>query len=396
VFVVRKLGLPGHEELAMGAVASGGAHVLNEDVLSQFQIPAETVTAVARREMTEVLRRDAAYRQGRRFPDLSGRTVILVDDGIATGATMLVAVRAVRELGPSRVVVAAPVIADATRHALLREADEVACVASPDEFLAVGAWYDDFTQTTDAEVVQLLRDAGERHVAPAPDPGAAEQEVSIRAGSTTLVGDMVIPEGARGLVIFAHGSGSTRRSPRNRRVAAALQQHRFATLLFDLLTPPEVALDRFAELRFDIEFLTERLLATTNWAASREDLATLPIGYFGASTGAAAALRAAAARPELIRAVVSRGGRPDLAGPSLAGIVCPTLLIVGSRDHEVIEMNRWALSEMRRAPAVELQLVPGATHLFEEPGTLEEVMDLAGAWFTTHLHADSLASAGRT
>src|SRR5688572_11268966 len=303
VFVVRKLGVPGHEELAMGAVASGGAHVLSDDVLRELQIPADRVSTVARREMLEVLRRDTTYREGRRFPDLSGRTVILIDDGIATGASMLVAIRAVRELAPSKVVVAAPVIADSTRRMLLREADDVVCVAAPDTFMAVGSWYDDFTQTTDDEVVGLLRTAALRRAPRAASPGAGEREVGIRAGGATLIGDLAIPAGARGLVIFAHGSGSTRRSPRNRRVAEALQHHHFATLLFDLLTPTEVELDRSAELRFDIEFLTERLLATTIWAAGREDLATLPIGYFGASTGAAAALKAAAARPELVRAV---------------------------------------------------------------------------------------------
>jgi putative phosphoribosyl transferase len=386
-FVVRKLGVPGHEEFAMGAVASGGASALNEDVIRELQIPTEQLTAVARREMAEVLRRDQAFRAGRRFPDLSGRTVLLVDDGIATGATMTAAVRAVRLLGPARVIVATPVIAETARRALLGEADDVVCVALPDEFLAVGAWYLDFEQTSDDEVVQLLREASRwewvaEHTSAA---AAVAREVRIPAGGVTLVGDLAIPDGAQGVVIFAHGSGSSRRSPRNRRVAEALQRRKFATLLFDLLTAGEETLDRDATLRFDIEFLAQRLVAATLWAVRYEGIAPLPIGYFGASTGAAAALRAAATQPELVRTIVSRGGRPDLAGASLARVTCPTLLIVGSRDHDVIEMNRWALDEMRHAPSVELQLVPGATHLFEEAGTLDEVIRLAGDWFARHL-----------
>ncbi|HEY8535963.1 MAG TPA: dienelactone hydrolase family protein [Vicinamibacterales bacterium] len=196
--------------------------------------------------------------------------------------------------------------------------------------------------------------------------------------------DLRMPENARGIVIFAHGSGSSRFSTRNRRVAEYLGQQRFATLLLDLLTPDEEAIDvRTAGFRFDIGRLGPRVSAAADWSASRADLEALPIGLFGASTGAAAALIAAAERPHLVRAVVSRGGRPDLAGDALSRVEAPTLLIVGELDDPVIRMNRDAMRHMHAH--VELSIVPGATHLFEEPGTLEEVQRLAADWFSRYL-----------
>ena len=199
-----------------------------------------------------------------------------------------------------------------------------------------------------------------------------------------LAADLSLPEGAAGLVIFAHGSGSSRFSSRNRAVAASLVQRGLATLLLDLLTSEEESVDRItAQHRFDIPLLGERVVSAVDWAAGRDELRALPIGLFGASTGAAAALIAAAERPSLVRAVVSRGGRPDLAGDALTRVQAPSLLIVGSRDEPVIEMNQAA---MRRMPGVtELAIVPGATHLFEEPGTIEQVMTLAGEWFQRRL-----------
>lgn len=195
-----------------------------------------------------------------------------------------------------------------------------------------------------------------------------------------LAADLSLPDGAAGLVIFAHGSGSSRFSSRNRAVASFLEQRGFGTLLLDLLTASEDSVDRItAEHRFDIPLLGRRVVVATDWVAARSGLRDLPLGYFGASTGAAAALLAAAGRPAVARAVVSRGGRPDLAGPALPLVQAPTLLIVGSRDEPVIEMNETAKSRMRAH--VELSIVPGATHLFEEPGTIEQVMELAAGWF---------------
>ena len=211
-----------------------------------------------------------------------------------------------------------------------------------------------------------------------------ERPVAIPAGTITLNGDLARPVGGERIVLFAHGSGSSRHSPRNRYVASVLREAGFATLLMDLLTVDEESLDeRTGHLRFDIGLLAERLVSATDWIASEPASRQLAIGYFGASTGAAAALVAAAQRADLVRAIVSRGGRPDLASGALPRVNAPTLLIVGGRDVPVIDMNREAMAQMRGD--VELEIVPGATHLFEEPGTLEVVARLARDWFARHL-----------
>jgi putative phosphoribosyl transferase len=211
-----------------------------------------------------------------------------------------------------------------------------------------------------------------------------ERLVSVRLGSITLQGNLDIPDSAQGIVLFAHGSGSGRHSPRNRYVARALGEGKLATLLLDLLTAEEEVIDRrSAHLRFDIELLTKRLVGASDWLAQNPDTRLLRLGYFGASTGAGAALMAAAQRPERVSAVVSRGGRPDLAGAALSRVRAPTLLIVGSLDHGVIELNQEALAQLH--PEKKIEIIPGATHLFEEPGALEEVARLAREWFKRYL-----------
>jgi putative phosphoribosyl transferase len=213
-----------------------------------------------------------------------------------------------------------------------------------------------------------------------------EQPVRVLAGPVGLDGDLATPAAARGVVLFAHGSGSGRHSPRNRQVAATLGRVGFATLLLDLLTLEEEAADRQSgRLRFDVELLAGRLLAAAGWLAADQRTAGLPIGLFGASTGAGAALLAAAERPQTVAAVVSRGGRPDLAGAALGRVQAPTLLIVGAFDPQVLELNRAALG--RLGSEASLEVVPGASHLFEEPGTLGRVAELAVAWFTRWLAA---------
>jgi dienelactone hydrolase len=222
-----------------------------------------------------------------------------------------------------------------------------------------------------------------------------ESEVSVDAGNAMLAGTLALPKKLRGVVLFAHGSGSGRHSPRNQYVAGVLQSQGFGTLLFDLLTPEEEAVDQFTgQLRFDIHLLADRLVAATRWIMSRPDMKELQIGYFGASTGAAAALVAAAELPGAVAAVVSRGGRPDLAAESLGLVRAPTLLIVGGDDKPVIAMNREALAELRY-PDKEVMIVPGATHLFEEPGTLEEVARLAAEWFTHYLGKEGHTESSR-
>ena len=208
--------------------------------------------------------------------------------------------------------------------------------------------------------------------------------VQVPAGDATLEGELVVPEQATGAVLFAHGSGSSRHSSRNKFVAEALQTAGLATLLIDLLTREEEAIDQHtAHLRFDIQLLAGRLLVATRWLVEEPSTRVLDIGYFGASTGAGAALGAAAAEPDRIGAVVSRGGRPDLAGNALPLVRAPTLLIVGGRDLQVLELNRAAIARMQTETS--LEIVPGASHLFEEPGTLEVVARLARDWFLRHL-----------
>ena len=215
-------------------------------------------------------------------------------------------------------------------------------------------------------------------------PPTQTHSVTIPAG-VKLQGDLSLPPEATAIVVFAHGSGSSRLSSRNQRVAARLQAGGFATLLFDLLTSDEESLDAHTgHLRFDIPLLAERLAKVTDWLDSQAVTHGLRVGYFGASTGAAAALVAAAGLPSLVRAIVSRGGRPDLAGPYLGRVTAPTLLIVGGEDTPVIAMNRTALQQLASATK-QLVIVPGATHLFEEPGTLDRVSDLALEWFERHL-----------
>jgi len=223
---------------------------------------------------------------------------------------------------------------------------------------------------------------------PRPSTNVRTTPVTLHLRDVSLDGDLSVPPNTQGVVLFAHGSGSSRHSPRNRFVAEALQEVGLATLLLDLLTPDEEALDLHARhLRFDIGLLAERLVGATDWLTQNPETRDLKVGYFGASTGAGAALVAAAGRPDAVGGIVSRGGRPDLAGEALVHVRAPTLLIVGGRDPVVIQLNREALSRLRCEK--ELVIVPGATHLFEEPGTLERVAELARQWFKRHLIASA-------
>ncbi len=214
--------------------------------------------------------------------------------------------------------------------------------------------------------------------------GTTQLSVGVPIGKQALAGDLCLPPEALGIVVFAHGSGSSRHSPRNQYVARTLEQRNLATLLIDLLTPQEEVIDdRTAQYRFDIPMLADRLVAIIDWLRRKSETAELPIGVFGASTGGGAALLAAAARPNDVAAVVSRGGRPDLAGAALSSVTAPTLLIVGGLDTAVIQMNRDAMAQM--PGEVALEIVAGATHLFEETGALDQVADRAGEWFVRHL-----------
>lgn len=382
VVIVRKLGVPFQPELAMGALGEGGVRVLNEETV-KLASP-DGLAAVEDRERAEVDRRARQFRGTATPVPLAGRTVVVVDDGIATGATARAACQVVRAHGARRVVLAAPVAPAGADRQMHPDADEVVCVSTPSTFYAIGQFYTDFAQTSDEQVVGLLRRAREQQSTPArlelDDPPGFDAEVSVPLGAVQVSGQLTVPDGAKGIVLFAHGSGSSRHSPRNRYVAAQLNAAGLGTLLFDLLTVGEEA-DRGNV--FDIDLLGRRLLDVTRWLRAQPGYADLPIGYFGASTGAAAALWAAAQVDTRIAAVVSRGGRPDLAGSQLDLVHAPTLLIVGGRDLTVLDLNRAAQRHLRGES--ELTVVPGATHLFEEPGALEQVAGLAVAWFLGHV-----------
>ncbi|WP_263731864.1 phosphoribosyltransferase family protein [Cellulomonas sp. SG140] len=381
VVVVRKLGVPYQPELAMGAIGEGGARVVDHAVLATLGVSEDDLAEVERQERIELEARIALLRSGRPRVDLAGRVAVIVDDGIATGSTMRVACKVARTLGAARIVVAVPVApVEALRD--LPEADEVVCVATPHAFRAVGSHYRDFSPTTDEEVVVLLDAAAARPLPVRTGDGGldADLDVEIPVGSVTVGAHLYLPEPARGVVVFAHGSGSSRHSPRNRYVADVLRQAGLGTLLLDLLGPDE-ELDRSNV--FDIELLAGRLLAATRWLRARPDAAGCRVGYFGASTGAGAALWAAAEPGSDIAAVVSRGGRPDLARARLGEVHAPTLLVVGGADVAVLGLNREAMELMRCHR--ELAVVRGATHLFEEPGALAEAAGLARDWFVDHL-----------
>ncbi len=377
VLVVRKLGLPGQPELGVGAVGEGGTTVYNRDLLDQVGIEPADLADVTERETEEVHRRIERYRDGRPGVDVAGRTVIVVDDGVATGFTIRAAVRILRERGAGRIVVAVPVGPRSAVQELQELADEVVCLSSPTPFQAIGPHYDDFHQVADEEVVAGLQSA---RSGGAGDHGdGTSQDVTLDVDGVSLPGTITRPTDATSLVVFAHGSGSSRHSPRNRAVAGALADAGHATLLFDLLTAEE---GRDRANVFDVAHLGRRLVAVADWVTGRPELADLPLVLFGASTGAAAALLAAADLGDRVAAVVSRGGRPDLAGDRLGEVTAPTRLIVGGADTQVLDLNRRAAAQLR-CPA-DLVVVPGATHLFEEPGALDQVVDATLDWATAH------------
>ncbi len=392
VIVVRKLGVPFQPELALGAIGEDDVRVVNDDLVRMAGVTDDEIAEVEARERIELDRRAEHFRRGRTRIRLTGRVVVVVDDGVATGSTARAACQVAKAEGAARVVLAVPVAPTDWTDRLADVADELIAVDTPACFMAVGQHYRTFDQTTDDEVIRCL-DRVARHVARLHDGGDPllpfDDDIAIDLDDVSIGGHLTVPHGAHGVVLFAHGSGSSRHSPRNRYVAAVLNEAGLATLLFDLLTEQE-ELDR-ANV-FDIELLATRLLDVTAWLRRRPGFADAHVGFFGASTGAGAALWAAADPRDEAAAVVSRGGRPDLAGPKLAAVTAPTLLIVGGMDRAVLDLNREA--EKALPGRSELAVVPGATHLFEEPGALATAAELARDWFVTHLASASPRRAG--
>lgn len=385
ILIVRKLGVPFQPELAMGAIGEDEVLVVDERVVADARITAPEFWAVEYTERQELELRVRRFRGGRPPLSLERRTVIIVDDGIATGSTARAACQLARARGAQRVILAVPVASATTLEQLRPEVDELVCLKSPRWAGSVGQSYDEFSQVSDEQVVALLSHAAQHEALPttaarSPSVDCRDDEVTIEVDGIPLSGHLTVPEASKAFVLFAHGSGSSRHSPRNRFVATTLNGRGLATLLFDLLSHDEEA-ERSNV--FDIDLLAQRLLAATHWLRGEAEAEGARFGYFGASTGAAAALVAAAAPAAGIDAIVSRGGRPDLAGSRLAAVRAPTLLLVGGHDPVVLELSRRAQAALTCENR--LAIVPGATHLFEEPGALEAVAAQAGDWFTRYL-----------
>jgi putative phosphoribosyl transferase len=387
VCIVRKLGAPFQPQLAMGALGEDGIRFVRAEPLGATRVDEREFAEVERRERAALERMRNRYRGEGRPLDVEGATVVAVDDGLATGSTAQAACRSLRRRGAARIVLAVPVGPPDAPELLRGAADEVICAYTPRGFSAISAHYAQFPPVSDEQVVEYLEHAAKRLSDTTATAGDIRGrvldevvEITSAAGRVRLPGRLDVPERARGIVAFAHGAGSSHTSPRNRYVAQQLGRAGLGTLLFDLLSDDE-AVDRRAV--FDIDLLARRLAHAVAWLREQPWAADLPLGLFGASTGAAAALVAAAEPDARVAAVVSRGGRPDLAGSHLAAVTAPTLLIVGSRDHTVLELNRRAQARLRCESR--LVLVPGATHLFEEPRALAVVAGLARDWFTEHL-----------
>lgn len=395
--IVRKIGAPIEPELGIGAVAEEDALWLNREAIASVGVTMDELSKLVEEQRAEVEARVHRFRCGQPPIEVRDALVLVVDDGVATGGTARAAIETLRARRAGRIVLAVPVGAASTLEELAFVADEVVCLHPEESFFAVGQWYEDFAPTTDDDVIGWLDRAKAERVGKTAKSqrrwpharGPTRRNVQVPLGARFLEGQLEVPNHARGLVLFAHGSGSGRRSPRNQFVARELQKEGLATLLFDLLSQEEEVIDSMTgHLRFDVELLASRLAAATDWVRQEPEMKKLPMGYFGASTGAAAAVIAAVERPGVISAIVSRGGRVDLAQRWLDRVKAPTLLIVGGEDPEVLALNRGVFE--RLGCVKHLETVHGATHLFEEPGALERVAGLAGKWFVRHFGARTL------
>lgn len=385
LLLVRKIGAPRNPEVALGAIVEGASHeiVINENVKRLSGADDAYISKAVQDQRAELERRRSLYLGDRPRPDPKDRTVVVVDDGLATGATMKAALIGLKRSGPARIIVALPVAPKTALEEISNQADDIICLHPTTAFRGVGGFYKDFHQLTDAETVALLAQIPADKARPSHTRKTGTHKRQVAIPPLGLPGDLTVPPDPRGIVLFAHGSGSGRGSPRNRYVAEKLNGAGFATLLFDLLTPQE-AQDR--NNVFDIPLLADRVVEASIWITSEPDLEDLPLGLFGASTGAGAALVAAAELRGRISAVVSRGGRPDLAMDFLPQVTGPTMLVVGGLDYDVIDLNNRALASLTCESRMEI--VPGAGHLFEEPGTLEQAVDHAAGWFRAYLRAD--------
>ena len=372
VVIVRKLGVPSQPELAMGAVGEGGVRVLNRDVIDSMSIRSEEIERVARDEVAEIGRRVDRYREGRSSLHLTGKTVVIVDDGLATGSTAIAACQVVRACGADRVILAVPVAPFGWTSVVGNAADDLFTLSEPRDFMSVGQFYDEFEQVDDAEVRAIIADSA------TTSRSVDARDITVDAGrGVHLSASLMVPDNASSVVFFAHGSGSGRLSPRNLEVSRRLNDVGIATVLVDLEDVDDWSRDGDM-----VRTAADRLWRTIEAVSSMSGLGGLPVGLIGSSTGGAVALLVAIENPERISAVVTRGGRPDLLGARVAQVRCPVLMIVGAHDEVVLQLNRNAA---RLVPDCSLVQVAGATHLFDEPGTLKEAARLACGFFRLHL-----------
>ena len=390
VLLVHRLDVPSHPGQHFAAIGEDGARVVDPVAVRKWQLGDDDIVRIDTAKRAALRRRGRQLRGDRGRIPLAGRIAVVVDDGMNLATTVGAACDIARARGARKVVVAAPTGPHDVEAMLAGCADEVVCLDTVPQSRPLRRDYRHLPAVSDAELATLLDRAGRESARDAEHaveraPMLRDEEVQVLvAGNTSVAGHLTVPDNPTGVVVFAHGSGSSRHSPRNRLVADVLNRAGLATLLFDLLTPAE---ERNRANVFDVDLLAGRLVDVTRWLARQPGTASLPVGYFGASTGAAAALVAATDPRVQISAVVSRGGRPDLADQALAKVTAPTLLIVGSRDHVVLRLNREAAAAI--PGTCEIAVVPGASHVFEEPGTLDEVAVIARDWFTRYLrHVD--------
>ncbi|HVY25373.1 MAG TPA: alpha/beta family hydrolase [Polyangiaceae bacterium] len=387
VMVVQKLGVPGHPYITAGALSSRGASSINHKALGGFGISPVALDRVLDTQRLVLAQQEREIRGTGAPKSVEGRLVVVVDDAVMTGTTLHTAIAALRAAGARAIVLATPAGSDGALTSLRGEADDVVCPSVRSHLDSLNEVYENAAGVS----VGYAREAYERFErerprATNPRSPSLHRDVPIPAGNVKLAGTLAVPERATAVVVFLHGSGSNRFSSRNRHVAATLEQAGFATLLFDFLTAEEQAIDSVTrELGSDLALLANRAVAVLDWMATEPSTARLPVVLFGASSGAAAALLAVAQQPGRVSCVVSRGGRPDLAEAVLERISTPTLLLVGSEDHAVLELNREAARRLRGPHS--LLVVPRASHLFAEPGTLDAVSDLTLAFLKEWLPA---------
>jgi len=392
IWVVKKVGSPHYPELGLGAVAEGGVVYLNKDMIRAVGASDDQVEAAVARKSQELRERVRQLRGNLPAPRLKDRSVILVDDGIATGGTVRAALQALGAAGAARVILATPIASTQALQELETLVDHIVCLHSTSELSAIGAWYDDFHQLTDQEVISILNRARGEESAPSWEDrktGLICEDLLLDTAEGPIAVRYAGPRQAIGLVVFAHGQGSHKHSPRNRHLASVLQRYGLATLLFDLLDHDE---ESILEISACLDLMVRRLQGVTQAVRVLPRTRGCVLGYFGSGTGGAAALQAAAQSPEEVAAVVIRGGRVDLVPHALARVRASTLLVVGELDSQVLRANQQAYRLMT-APR-KLTVIPKATHLFEEPGALDAVARVAGEWFRDHLKLRQPLSAG--